>query len=158
MLCRLQIGTKNELATLTQGFLHVQPKRIHKIIFMVQNGQIILADQLLLPPKSTGRQHRGNRNLVKVRLNKAPFAIRLLVGKPVHDGLGEMPRVNTHATVLIIFAIYEVGLIPFGYKIEIFNLIGAHTVILNTDNVCILLGQPVEETFINSPGKTIDAD
>src|SRR5690554_3010236 len=113
MMGRLQVRPKNKLATLTKGFLHMQTKSIHKVIFMVEHRQVILADQLLLTPKSAGSQYRGNRNLVKIDLNETPFTIRRLIRKPVHNGFREMPCVNSYTAVLIFFAINEIGFIPF---------------------------------------------
>src|SRR5690554_6250946 len=49
----LQVRAENKLATLTQGFLHVQAKRFHKLVFVIEHGQVIFTKQLVFPAKGT---------------------------------------------------------------------------------------------------------
>src|SRR5690606_10998602 len=158
MVSRLQVRTDNKLAALTQRLLHVNAKRFHEFVLVIKNGQIVLANKLLLATERTRSQHTGHRHLVEIRLNKTAFAVSLLIGKTVHNRFWEMTGINTHSTMLIQLTVDKVSLITFRNQIFIFNLIGAHTVILHAHHVCILLRQPLEKALFNSLLQTIDAD
>ena len=69
-----------------------------------------------------------------------------------------MAGVDTDTAILVFFTIDEIGFVPFRNQVVVFNLVGAHAVILDTDHVSILLRQPVEKAFFNGLGEAIDAD
>lgn len=158
MMGRLKIRADNKLTPFTQGLLHMETEGFHKIIFMIQYGEVILTQHFIFPAQRRGRQYAGHADFVKIGLDKAAFAIGLFAGKPIHDGLREVAGVNSHASVLVVFTIDEVGFVTVWNEAAIFNFIGTHTVILNANNVCILLGQPVKKALVDGLSQTINAD
>ena len=69
-----------------------------------------------------------------------------------------MAGINADTAVLVQLAIDEVGLIPFRNQVFVFNFVGTHPVVLNTDNISVLLCQPVKKALLNSLLQAIDAD
>jgi hypothetical protein len=125
---------------------------------VVQHCQIVVANQLFFTTEGAGGKHTGHGNLVKIGLDETAFPIRLLIGKPVHDGLREMTGIDANAAILVFLAINKVGFVTFRNQVVVLNLVGPHAMILDTDHVSVLLRQPVEKTFFNSLGEAIDAD
>ncbi len=154
----LQIGAEDKLAPLAQGFLHVEAEGFHEFVFVIKHGKVIVADQLIFPAQSTGGENAGNGHLVEIRLDKAALAVGLLIGETVHDGLGKMAGVDTDTTVFIAFAVDEVAFVAFRNEVVVLDFVGPHAVILNTDHVSVLPGQPFKEAFFNSLSETVDAD
>src|SRR5690554_4712057 len=99
VVSRLQVGTEDKLTTLAQGFLHVHAKGFHELVFVIENSQIVFTSQLFFAAQGTGRENAGYRYLVEIGLDKATLAVRLLVGKAVHNGSRQVAAVNA-ATIL----------------------------------------------------------
>ncbi len=154
----LEVRAENELPAFAQCLLHMQAERLHELVLVVQHCQIVVANQLFFTTKGAGGKHTGDGNLVKIGLDEPAFAIRLLIGKSIHDGFRKMAGVNTNTAILVFLAINEIGFVTFRNQVVVLNLVGPHAMILDTDHVSVLLRQPVEKAFFNSLGKAIDAD
>ena len=68
-----------------------------------------------------------------------------------------MPGVDTHPAIFVVLTIDKVGFIAFRDQVVILDFVGAHTVILNADDVGILPGQPFKETLLNRLCQAVDA-
>ena len=140
MMGGLQVGAENKLTALAQGFLHMEAKGFHEVVLVIQNRQVVLANQFFFAAKCAGRENAGDRYLVKVRLNETAFAICLLIGETVHNGLREMAGIDTNAPILVTLAINKVGLIAVRDQVKILDLVSPHAVVLNANHVSVLPG------------------